>query len=78
VGTLGELTPDQQTFLAAYCEGYAAACARRFADAAASFRRALAVRPDDAPTRAWQEQSAAYAANPPPSDWQPLLELHSK
>jgi adenylate cyclase len=78
VGTLGELTSDQQTFLAAYCEGYAAACARRFADAAASFRRALAVRPDDAPTRAWQEQSAAYAANPPPSDWQPLLELHSK
>ena len=78
VGAIGELTPDQQAFLAAYREGYTAACARRFADAAVAFGRALAVRPDDAPTRAWQAHSAAYAANPPPPDWQPLLELDSK
>jgi adenylate cyclase len=78
VGALGELTPSQQAFLATYREGYAALCARRFAEAAAAFGRARAARPDDASTRAWQEQSAAYAANPPPSDWQPLLELDSK
>ena len=78
VGALGELTSGQQAFLTTYREGYAALCARRFAEAAAAFGRVLAVRPDDAPARAWQEQSAAYAANPPPSDWQPLLELHSK
>ena len=78
VGAPGELTPGQQAFLAAYAEGYAAACARRFADATAAFGRAVAARPDDAPARAWQEQSALYAANPPPTDWQPLLELDSK
>jgi adenylate cyclase len=78
VGQPGGLTPAQETFLAAYGEGYAAICARRFAEAAAAFTRAHTLAPADLMTRAWHEQASAYAVQPPPPDWQPLLKLESK
>jgi adenylate cyclase len=78
VGAAGTLTTAQQSFLDAYNAGYAALTARRFAEAAAGFARAQTLAPDDMMTRAWQEQAMAYAVDPPPADWQPLLKLTSK
>jgi adenylate cyclase len=78
VGLKGTLSDAQQAFLDAYNEGYRALIARRFAEAAESFARARSIVPADANARAWHEQSAAYALQPPPPDWQPFLKLTSK
>jgi len=72
------LTPAQKDFLAAYLPGYAHFVARRFVEAAVDFGRALAARPDDAVTRELLEQSAAFARQAPPPDWEPILILKSK
>jgi len=78
VGRQAEVTADRRAFLDAYGAGYAALCARRFAEAAAAFARAAALAPDDAMTRAWQTEASGYAAVPPPADWQTLLKLETK
>ena len=78
VGLKGALPEAQQAFLTAYNESYRALVARRFAQAAAGFARARELVPDDVMAAAWQEEAAAYAIDPPPPDWQPLLKLTSK
>ncbi|MBS0663048.1 MAG: CHASE2 domain-containing protein [Verrucomicrobia bacterium] len=78
VGRPEQLTPDQQSFLAAYGQGYAYFVARRFAEAAADFDRALAVMPDDDLARELRDQSRQLASEPPPADWEPIVTLKSK
>jgi adenylate cyclase len=78
VGAAGALTAAQQSFLAAYNEGYAALTTRHFAEAAAAFARAQTLAPADLMARAWHKEAMAYTVDPPPSDWQPLLKLTSK
>lgn len=78
VGAPGDLTAAQRDFLAAYQAGYAGFSARRFAEAAADFGRALALDPDDAVTSELLRQARHYAMQPPPPDWEPILTLHSK
>ena len=78
LGAPAALTATQREFLAAYLPGYAHYTARRFAAAAADFGRALAARPDDAVTRELLAQSTAFAHEPPPAGWQPILTLKSK
>jgi adenylate cyclase len=78
VGAPEDLTPTERDFLAAYNPGYTHFAARRFAEAAGDFGRALALRPDDAVTRALLRQAQLYAAQPPPADWEPVLILESK
>jgi adenylate cyclase len=78
LGLKGTLPEAQQAFLTAYNEGYAALIARRFAEAAEGFGRARGLAPNDVNARAWHEQAAAYALQPPAPDWQPFLKLTSK
>ncbi len=78
LGVPDSLAPAQRAFLAAYLPGYAHYAARRFAEAAADFGRALAARPDDDVTQELLVQSAAFAQKPPPAGWQPILTLKSK
>ena len=78
IGTPDSLNPAQRDFLAAYLPGYAHYTARRFANAAVDFGRALAARPDDDVTRELLEQSQTFAQEPPPADWEPILTLKSK
>lgn len=78
VGVKGTLPDAQQAFLTAYNKGYAALIARRFAEAAEAFERARSLVPDDVMAKAWHEQAAAHALQPPPSGWQPFLKLTSK
>ena len=78
VGTPDALSPAQRDFLAAYVPGYAHYAARRFAEAAVDFGRALEARPDDDVTRELLEQSRTFAQEPPPADWEPILTLKSK
>ena len=78
VGTPESLDSAQQDFLAAYLPAYAHYSARRFAEAAGDFGRALAARPDDAVTRELLQQCTTYAHTPPPGDWEPILILKPK
>lgn len=78
IGAPDDLSPAQRTFLEAYLPAYAAFSARRFAEAAADFSRALAARTDDAVTVELLRQAQLYAVQPPPADWEPVLTLHSK
>ncbi len=78
VGRPEELTPSQRSFLAAYGEGYAHFVARRFAEAAADFDRALAAQPADDLARELRDQSRQFAAASPPADWEPIVTLKSK
>lgn len=78
VGAPEDLTPAERDFLAAYNPGYAHFAARRFAEAAGDFGRALALRPADAVTGELLRQAQRFAAQPPPPDWEPILILESK
>lgn len=78
VGDPAELTVAQRAFLDTYLPAYAAFAARRFADAAADFGRALAARPEDAVTAELLRQAQQFSIHPPPADWEPVLTLHSK
>ncbi len=78
VGAPEGLTPAERDFLAAYNAGYAHLAARRFAEAAADFGRALAARPADAVSREFSRQAQLFIRQPPPADWEPILTLVSK
>jgi len=52
-----------------YAEGLAAYRERRFDDARASFKAALAAVPADGPSLALLKRIEGLQANPPPSDW---------
>ena len=78
VGAPADLTAEQRAFLDCYLPAYAAYGLRRFAEAAADFGRALALRPDDAVTAELLRLAGLYADEPPPPDWEPILILKSK
>ncbi|OAM89371.1 adenylate/guanylate cyclase domain-containing protein [Termitidicoccus mucosus] len=78
VGEPDSLTAAQRGHLGACAEGFAAWCERRFADAAAAYARAVALRADDTVSARYHEAALTLAASPPPEDWDPVIELHSK
>ena len=78
VGKPEDLTPLQRDFLSAYGSGYAHFAARRFAEAAVDFGRALAVVPSDDLTQELLDQSRRLTADPPDADWEPIITLKSK
>lgn len=78
IGEPDALDEGARRFLAAYGDGYAAYCQRRFAEACRAFATAATLRPDDFLATRYAEETQRLADSPPPSDWEPILELHSK
>ena len=78
IGEPEGLDEGARRFLAAYGEGYAAYCARRFAEACRAFATAATLRPDDFLATRYAEETQRLADAPPAADWEPILELHSK
>ncbi len=78
IGEPESLDEGARRFLAAYGAGYAAFCGRRFAEAQRAFGEAATLRPDDFLATRYGEEAARLATTPPPADWEPILELHSK
>jgi len=77
-GEPDSLDEGARRFLAAYGEGYTAYCQRRFAEACRAFATAATLRPDDFLATRYAEETQRLADSPPPSDWEPILELHTK
>ncbi|WP_164975963.1 adenylate/guanylate cyclase domain-containing protein [Oleiharenicola lentus] len=77
-GVAGTLPAEEKEFVEIYRAGYTALCQRRFAEAAAAFTRALALRPGDLTTRRWQFEATSLTQSPPPPDWEPVISLDSK
>ena len=78
IGEPDSLDEGARRFLAAYGEGYAAYCQRRFAEACRAFATAATLRPDDFLATRYAEETQRLADSPPPPDWEPILELHTK
>jgi adenylate cyclase len=78
IGEPESLDEATRRFLAAYGEGYAAFCARRFAEACRAFAAAATLRPDDFLATRYAEEAQRLADSPPAADWEPILELHTK
>jgi adenylate cyclase len=77
-GVPAELPEHERAFLAHYCAGYAAYCARDFSRAARELEAADRLMPGDLTTQRLREESRRFAASPPPDGWEPVLTLDSK
>jgi adenylate cyclase len=64
--------------LRAYAKGLEQYRARAFAEAEGQFDAALALVPDDGPSKEMKERCRVYAATPPPADWRGDHVLTSK
>ena len=73
-----ELPPVRRELLASYEEGIACYRERRFMDASQSFERALAINPDDLPSRTYYERCNFMVVSPPPDDWDGVWALSEK
>ncbi|HUN66079.1 MAG TPA: adenylate/guanylate cyclase domain-containing protein [Bacteroidota bacterium] len=72
------LDPVQRELLESYSQGLQAYRAREFARAAEIFTHAVAIAPDDRPSRIYLERSNAFVKTPPPPDWNGVFVLTSK
>jgi adenylate cyclase len=78
IGEKAGLDEPTHEFLTNYETGYRNYCARRFSDAVQSFGQAANLRPEDFLTKRYLAEARALAANSPPPDWEPVLQLHTK
>jgi adenylate cyclase len=65
-------------FLDAYGEGVALYRTSRWESAEAAFRRALALRPEDGPSRIYLERCAQFREEPPPEGWDGVADVTVK
>jgi adenylate cyclase len=73
-----ELANGLGRMLDLYEQGLAAFRARCWRDAGALFSGALAVKPDDGPSRLYLQRARRYAAKPPPEPWDGVWSLTEK
>ena len=74
----GELGCGLGAMIEAFDQGIALYRARAWQDAEERFRAALAACPKDGPSAIYIERCRAFAAAPPPPDWQGIWSLSSK
>lgn len=78
MGRKGELTPAQHELKARFAEGLAAYRARRWDDARGAFAAALAMSPDDEPSRVFLKRIEGFMSAPLPDDWDGCWRLDQK
>ncbi len=74
----GGLAPERRRVIETYREGLEAYKRRDFKTAAARCEAALALDPDDGPSRVYLARANEYLMAPPPADWDGVYELTSK
>ena len=70
--------PELREFLAVYEEGLERYYGRRWSEAIALFERALGLKPGDGPSALYISRALAYAASPPPPDWDGVFVMTTK
>jgi adenylate cyclase len=65
-------------WLQAFAAGRSAYLERHFNQALAKFRKVLALKPDDVPSRLYLKRCQRYLKKPPPPDWRGVFVLESK
>jgi len=78
LGRRGELPQFMVTLAERYAEGLAAYRSRAWTEAEAAFRAALAVAPDDGPSKVFLERIPRLMAEAPGSDWNGVWTLAEK
>jgi adenylate cyclase len=78
MGRKGELPPVRQAVLKPYCNGLIAYKQRAFDRAERLFAEALALDPQDGPSKIYLERARRFLLSPPPADWDGVYELKSK
>jgi adenylate cyclase len=69
-----QLPTEKQQALSAYAAGLEAYCRQHWKEALGLFSEALALWPEDGPSRLMAERSRIYLASPPPEDWDCVFE----
>ncbi|MBC2712493.1 MAG: adenylate/guanylate cyclase domain-containing protein [Desulfosarcina sp.] len=72
------LSPEHSGALEAYAAGYGEYCRQRWPQAVDRFNEALALRPDDGPSKTMLKRCRAYQETPPPEDWECVFEPETK
>jgi adenylate cyclase len=78
LGEAGTLAASKRALLVRYAEGLALYRARRWHEAAGRFRAALAVVPDDAPSRLMVDRCLQYEGAPPGEGWNGVHRVMNK
>jgi adenylate cyclase len=73
-----KLDEDLEGFLSFYAEGMSGYFLRRWQKAGKAFQAALALRPEDYPTKLHLERIRAYQQHPPPEDWNGVFVMKTK
>jgi adenylate cyclase len=69
-----QLPTEKQRALSAYAAGLDAYCRQQWKEALSLFDEALALWPEDGPSRVMAERCRIYQASPPPEDWDCVFE----
>ena len=72
------LVPNRVQMLERYASGLRAYRDRQWDDAEAAFRVALALTPDDGPSKVYVSRCAAHRNVPPPADWDGVFQMETK
>jgi adenylate cyclase len=78
LGRAGEVAPDRLELRDAFETGLAAYRGQAWEEAAAGFRRCLAIRPDDPPSRLLLARIETFREHPPAPDWGGVWALEAK
>ena len=74
----GNYYAQKKPLVETFCHGLQAYKQQEWAQAIALFEEALALDPDDGPSRIYVDRCAEYAKNPPPEDWDGVFVMPSK
>jgi adenylate cyclase len=78
VGRSGEVPAEMEDLLALFARGLALYREMHFAEAAAAFTEALALSPEDGPSRVYVERCREMIASPPAAAWDRVYSLTTK
>ncbi|HVO37803.1 MAG TPA: tetratricopeptide repeat protein [Spirochaetia bacterium] len=72
------ITEAKKKTLEAFAEGRKLYKLMKFPEALAAFERALAVDPNDGPSKEYKKRCLDLIANPPPEDWDGVYVMTTK
>jgi adenylate cyclase len=72
------ISGDMKKIVSAYNEGLTAYRKQKWDEAVSHFKSALAIDPEDGPSKVYLERSEAFKKNPPQGKWDGVFVMHTK